>query len=168
MKNPLALRGREGALQNSEDTKEFCARANFIAIWRTSIMICHDTHFQRGILHLQMHLHSHGMGTGTDNRGETYFSVGSNPRERWHGGTRLCRWDKLTTGPRWWDTTWIIRPSTHNCVALSGRTGSFESRYLQHARFRRNRAEIRKRKKGATITFAISHANKMRAMSCYK
>lgn len=126
-------------------------------------MICRDTHFQRGISHLQMH--SHGTSKGTDNRGETYFSVGSNPRERGHGGTRLCRWDKLTTGPRWWDTTWIIRPSTHNCVALSGRTGSFESWYLQHARFRRNRAEIRKRKMGATITFAISHANKTRAVS---
>lgn len=134
---------------------------NFIAIYRTSIMICANTRSNALSFPNAFACTRNARGLTTAER--RIFRLARILESEGAVGTRLCRWDKLTTGPRRWDTTWIIRPSTHNCVALSGRAGSFESWYLQRARFRHNRAEIRKKRR-ATIAFAISRTDKTRYM----
>lgn len=150
----------KSALQSCEDTKNsvhefYCDLSDF------NNDMCQYS-FQRSFISkcICMHTECKGSLTTAERR---IFRLARILESEGAVGTRLCRWDKLTTGPRRWDTTWIIRPSTHNCVALSGRAGSFESWYLQRARFRRNRAEIRKKRR-ATIAFAISRTDKTRYM----
>lgn len=137
----------------------------FFAIYRSLIMICIDIRSDAESFISKCICIQTGDARGLTTAKRHIFRLSRILESEGAVGTRLCRWDKLTTGPRRWDTTWIIRPSTHNCIALSGRAGSFESWYLQRARFRRNRAEVRKKRR-VTVTFAVSHADKTRYICC--